>query len=384
MSDYFINYLAANVFCLLVFGLLLVHDLLSVDRQEKQIKYDRTLVAFMGYFVTDVFWAAAISGVIPRNIYTVVLTNLGNYVFMAAITFEWLNYVMAVQQAPDRNKPKSRFTVIFPFMLATVALVVTYIISPRTLVDENLDITAVFMAFQIAVPIFYIVTVLVFALRKARFENNPIERKKLLYIGFFPLTVVVGGIIQVSLLPKLPIFCFCSTFLMLRFYIQSMETQISIDGLTKLNNRTQLMRYVTQNTNFYKEDRMTFVVMIDVNDFKQINDTYGHAEGDRALMIIADSLKAVSKTRNISAFLGRYGGDEFIMIVYPESEEELAVLASEIRREIEQECRGNQTPYIISIAIGYEQLLNSQDTFQKCIQRADTKLYQDKETMKHR
>jgi diguanylate cyclase (GGDEF)-like protein len=83
----------------------------------------------------------------------------------------------------------------------------------------------------------------------------------------------------------------CCIILMLTFYIQSMEALISMDPPTKLNNRGQLFRYVSQETSLRMENRPTFVVMLDVNDFKAINDTYGHAEGDRALVIIANSLR---------------------------------------------------------------------------------------------
>ena len=78
---------------------------------------------------------------------------------------------------------------------------------------------------------------------------------------------------------------------MLIFYIASMKTQISTDPLTGLNNRGQLANYVAQKSNIYRENRLTIVIMFDINDFKLINDTYGHAEGDRALILVSNALK---------------------------------------------------------------------------------------------
>ena len=57
--------------------------------------------------------------------------------------------------------------------------------------------------------------------------------------------------------------------------------QVSTDPLTKLNNRGQLVRYVSQESNLRIEGRQTYIIMMDINYFKKINDTYGHAEGDR-------------------------------------------------------------------------------------------------------
>ena len=58
MSSYFIYYTEASIVCVVIFAIMLVWDLLSVDKQEKQIKYDRTLIAFLLYFLSDGLWAA--------------------------------------------------------------------------------------------------------------------------------------------------------------------------------------------------------------------------------------------------------------------------------------------------------------------------------------
>ena len=103
---------------------------------------------------------------------------------------------------------------------------------------------------------------------------------------------------------------------MIIFYIQSIESQVSLDPLTGLNNRGQLQRYVQQSSTLFREGLKTFVAMIDVNDFKRINDGYGHAEGDRALVIIADSLRQAAGEVGFPVFISRYGGDEFVIIMH--------------------------------------------------------------------
>ena len=87
MSEYFIYYTEASLVCTIIFGILLMRDLYSVDRQEKQIKFDHALIAFMLYFISDAAWAAIIAGMLPRNRFTVVATNFSNCVIMAVITF---------------------------------------------------------------------------------------------------------------------------------------------------------------------------------------------------------------------------------------------------------------------------------------------------------
>lgn len=382
MSNYFIYYTEASVVCVVIFAIMLFRDLVNVDRQEKQIKYDHALIAFMLYFVSDALWAAVIAGILPKNHITVLTTNFANYVLMAAITYMWLRYVMVVEQVPERDSRLKKFAIQFPFIIATIALIATYIIRPRVLLDDQYNLQLGYTAFQITVPCIYIAATVIYTMKRALVEENPIERKSHLFVGLFPLTVIAGGLLQVLVLPETPVFCFCCAILMLVFYITSMETQISTDPLTGLNNRGQLIHYTLQKSNAHREGRQSFVVMLDINDFKTINDTYGHAEGDRALVMVADALKSVTRNHNTPVFLARYGGDEFVLIVHPVDEEKVVALIDEIRSQIDAACRENNTPYTLSIAAGYDKLNGTDDTFHKCMQRADEKLYIDKALQK--
>ena len=384
MSNYFIYYTEASVICIIIFAIMLLTDIFNVDRQEKQIKYDQALVAFMLYFVCDAFWAAVIAGVLPRNRFTVLTMNFGNYALMAAITYTWLRYVMAVEHVPGRDSKRTNFAILFPFYIATVALIVTYFWKPGVLLDEGLNLQPAYNVFQLAVPCIYIAAILAYTMKRAIVEKNPIEKKRHLFVGLFPLLVVGGGLLQVLVLKETPVFCFACAILMIIFYINALQTRISTDPLTGLNNKGQLLRYTLQKSNLNREGRMTFVMMLDINDFKVINDTYGHAEGDQALLTVANSLRNVLRRHSTPMFLARYGGDEFTLIVHTTEAEEVDVLIREIRDQLEVACRAGERPYRLSIGAGYSQLSGDGDTFQQCLQRADENLYRDKARQKDR
>ena len=378
MSDYFTYYTESTIICLIIFCMMLFRDLMKVDKQEKQLKYDQALVSFMLYFLSDLFWAAVISGVLPKNRCTVVGANFLNCVFMAGIVYMWLRYVLAAENAPQRDQAVFKLILFSPYLASTVVLLALFLFAPHVLMDADLNILPPYYIFLILVPIIYIIATFIYTMMRAKRTEDPIEKRQHHSNGFFPLAVVAGGLLQTVVLPNTPIFCFCCALLMLRFYLQSMETQISVDPLTKLNNRGQLLRYVSYQSNLRIPDRMTFVVMFDVNDFKSINDTYGHAEGDRALIILADSLRRSVQNRNMPLFLGRYGGDEFILVAHPVEKDEIDQLISDIRAQIEMQCQAQKTPYILSVGVGYEELKDDRDTFQKCMQRADENMYRDK------
>ena len=379
MPPYFLHYLESNAVCVVIFGIMLSHNLIKQDRQEKQIKYDWTLVAFMGYFIVDTVWAAVIAGVLPNDIALVCAVNFADFILMAAITFAWLRYAMAVEQVPGRDKPIKIFAILFPFLVSAVALIVIFIVAPDLLFNGANKTKPLFNAFLVTTPIIYIVASLFYSLRRVKDETNAEEKRKHVYIGCFPLIVILGGLAQMLLLPEGAFFCSCCTVFMLIFYIQAMEKQISVDPLTGLNNRGQLARYISQGAH---KDATTYILMIDVNDFKRINDTFGHAEGDRALVIVADALKRIVDGRNFPTFLGRYGGDEFILIAHTPSAPEIDRMITEIRHRIEEDCFLQQTPYVIFVGIGFDKIGGDADNIQKCIARADDNMYLDKKNCK--
>lgn len=378
MSDYFIYYTESAIVCLIVFAIILINDLLNVDRQEKQVKFDRALVSFMLYFFSDVFCAAMKAGFLPRTRLFFIIFNFSDYVLLSAITYMWLDYLMAVEQTPNRNRSLNRVIGVIPFIISTVALVALYLIAPQTLQSDTFELQPAFNVFLVAVPIINIAAGIFYSVRKAKEEETFSEKRRHLYIGFFPLMVVGGGMLQLILLPNTPIFCYSCVILMLVLYINSLENRISVDPLTKLNNRGQLIRYISQKSNYNKKDRSTFVVMIDINGFKKVNDTFGHAEGDQALIIVADTLKDIVKNSVTPIFACRYGGDEFLLILHTNSEDDLVALICEIRKSVGEKCVFLHKPYVISVGAGYEKYESDNDTMQKCIQRADKNLYLDK------
>ena len=376
MKGFSFFYIEANLVSVIIFGIILIHNQNNIDRQEKQIKFDRVLLAFIVYFLADSVWAGIVDGVFPRSIFSIIIFLI--YASMAAITYFWLEYVMAYEQVEHRNRPINRFAVIFPFLISTVLLVLNYMIAPEKLISADLETQPLFTLYLSAVPDIYMIAILFYTIRKARREENPAEKRKHIFIGTFPLMVSVFGLLGEKINPQAPTFCYASLILMLVFYIQAIELRVSQDPLTQLNNRGQLERYCAQKTNLYLEDRKTVVVMMDIDTFKAINDTYGHAEGDRALLIVSGALKTAVNSHSMPSFLCRYGGDEFILILHPVNVEETDQFLEEVRTEI----RKDNCAYPLSISAGYDVLRDAPDTIQDCIRRADQKLYEEKASRK--
>ena len=96
------------------------------------------------------------------------------------------------------------------------------------------------------------------------------------------------------------------------------QTSINTDALTQMNNRRKAMEYLTAQIDYVSSDSPLYIYICDINKFKAINDTFGHLEGDNAIILLADSIKEAIKLSN--GFAARYGGDEFIIAIKPQND----------------------------------------------------------------
>lgn len=382
MSQYFMYYTESQIICLIIFSIILVHDLSRIDRQEKQIRFDYALVSFMLYFISDAFWAAIISGVVPKTLVSATAVNFFNNFFMALIIYNWFMYVLSVEKVGKKYTPRQKLILALPLIISASVSLLLYGLKPELMFTPDLSTTFVSTMMLVLVPIIYITAILIYTVRKAVSAKTREERTTHIRLGTLPLAIVFGGLLQVIMLESIPIFCYCCSIVMIVFYIQSLESQVSADPLTGLNNRGQLQRYVQQNSTLFREGMKTYVAMIDVNDFKKINDEHGHAEGDTALVVISDSLRHAAGAAGFPVFISRYGGDEFVLIMHCNDKNGPEEMIRSIRRNLQEKSVQAGLPYRISVAYGYDELSPHGEEFSDCLRRADHNSYLDKEKQK--
>jgi diguanylate cyclase (GGDEF)-like protein len=164
-------------------------------------------------------------------------------------------------------------------------------------------------------------------------------------------------------------------------YERELIVQATIDELTGLFNRRHFLRLVC-NRLTRAEDRIS-LLLIDIDNFKSINDRYGHLAGDQALIAFSDQLRNLFKANGI---VGRVGGEEFAVCLSGLSEEKSMQEAEKFRHLMEAspiELRGD---LVISMtaSIGVVYTNRSGDTFEELYQQADSALYLSKETGKNK
>ncbi len=153
------------------------------------------------------------------------------------------------------------------------------------------------------------------------------------------------------------------------------------DSLTGLYNRRGFFKFYGE---FRKQETKpdTMVISIDMDNLKQINDNFGHNEGDAAITAISDAMKAVTAEGDVCA---RFGGDEFVIFGKCESEEYLKSYTDKIQRRLAKFNKSSGKPYNVHASIG--SIIMPGDTEEHIdyfINAADSKMYVNKAKHKRR
>ncbi len=169
----------------------------------------------------------------------------------------------------------------------------------------------------------------------------------------------------------------------IRKYTQMLDTQIMIDSLTRLHNHEAFYEELNRKLSEYGDCPKPISILIaDIDNFKMVNDTYGHAYGDRVLKVLAGIfLEEASK----KCFVARYGGEEFAMILERDLTDAITK-AETIRKHFEQKViptdSGIENSFTISIGVAvYKPEYKTSSQF---FEKADEALYQAKESGKNR
>ncbi|MCL4440841.1 MAG: sensor domain-containing diguanylate cyclase [Firmicutes bacterium] len=163
---------------------------------------------------------------------------------------------------------------------------------------------------------------------------------------------------------------------------EKVNTMANTDFLTGLYNRTYFFNYFEKILANLPEDKLLAVSMFDIDNFKIVNDRYGHDFGDVVLVDLARTVKNMIRKDDVFA---RYGGEEFILVMQNISMEKAHERLNQIREAI-QDCvfdhNGNSLSVTVSIGVAFYH--KGRDNHETIIKKADIALYAAKKNGKNR
>ena len=165
--------------------------------------------------------------------------------------------------------------------------------------------------------------------------------------------------------------------------IKDLENLATTDGLTRLyNRRTFLQRAESEFERSRRYQRPLSVLMLDVDHFKNVNDTYGHETGDRVLRVLADASRKSLRQQDV---IGRYGGEEFVAFL-PETPSEVALeVAERLRQSVAALGVGSANGVVkVTASIGVATAGRGTAAVAQLINAADQALYEAKQQGRNR
>ncbi len=198
--------------------------------------------------------------------------------------------------------------------------------------------------------------------------------KLLVVISYFPF--FDNGIY----LGSLAIFRNMTDESILQYKYKDKYLEAMTDPLTELKNRSYFMQELERLTELYFEDKQNnyfSVVLLDIDYFKKVNDTYGHQAGDAVLVEVAKSLR-----KNVfeSDIVGRYGGEEFVILFPNVNLNDAMRICERLRRKLESKTITHDSKKIkITASFGVTQISGNSDKANLMLERADTALYEAKD-----
>lgn len=354
-----------------IISILLIGTLYLANRQKAEYNRDMRLLQQMMVTIgianiSDccVYYLAGSSNIVIKVL--VFLSGSGLFLGNVMIGYLWAKFIMVHMNIPFSDIRRNIYRTIG---LISIVLLVINIFYPLvfSVSDGRYQRGFAYIIFLLFAA-FYILDSLYLYVKRVK-KNGSL---KLFPVHIFLIPVILGVVIQ-AFFVEIAI-TWTSIAISVAGIMTALKNEIIFtDCLTGLYNRVYLEFLHKRACN--KKDCWVSGIMIDLNGFKQINDNYGHAEGDLALCIVADLLR---KSFSEYGVVTRYAGDEFVIMLNTTDDQLIQKIIESAKKNFVTENEKNDKPYQLSASMGYAITNLSNETIDDFMNRIDEQMYQDK------
>lgn len=300
------------------------------------------------------------------------LVNIMGFILAPSIAF--LGYMFSKEWVSRYQKEKIKFNYILllPLVINCIATLISYNTGWLFHINNsNIYIRGPLFFILPCVSFIYFGYNLYFIYKyKNSFTSSEFVIFNLLYI--VPLAATI-----IQLKYSFWLTTWNSTAIIMVFaYIFILNDQSYHDSLTGLENRLSYENYA-QNINSKKLNKL-FIIYIDIDGFKSINDKYGHSEGDEAIKLFANLLTQSFKLRHKK--LIRLGGDEFLILLEEEKQERVLEHIKNLTENVEEYNKTEEKPYKLSFSYGIACYTNAYENVDQLLEYVDQLMYKQKKT----
>ncbi len=279
--------------------------------------------------------------------YANLVSNFFYYALQMLPYLLWCLYIRYQIKMDVKEMMKAKVLFSVPFLINTALSIITCFNGFFFYIDsQNYYQRGEYFWISVVMTYSYFLYSIIFLL----VNRKKTERNMFVSLMLFTLPPVIGSIIQVFNFGFALIWPGVTISLVI-IYINIQKNQLYTDYLTGLYNRRLLDIHLNDALRNNEKPGSIGVIMLDIDGFKHINDSFGHVVGDQALVETANILK---KSVGKAGFTARYGGDEFVVIVPAKDASEIEGVASEIEKNIELFNKRESAIYSVHLSMGYE------------------------------
>lgn len=377
MTTYLGLYELINVFCIILLLTLVLHSRVGLGMTATRRRYARAARMLMIFYASDALWYAMDCAAIPQVRWISMFLKTVYFLSAGAAGYCWFIYMETLSDGTVVRSRKSIFWAGSLIWVHTILAVINLFTGILFWIDPEMKYSrGPFFGLQYLVIYAYLATGGFHALYKA--NHNYVDRARYIIIATFPIIPAISAIFQLFYW-RIPLNCMAFTLSVLIMYMNELGEQVSREPLTGLANRKHFMHTLEEGMEAHENDGQLYLFMLDMNRFKQINDTFGHVEGDKAILMTAEALKQACGDMHRKIVLSRYGGDEFAIVAILEDADEVGMLKDNIYAAIEDQNAKILLSYRLSISIGVAQYTPETKGIRGFIADADAQLYTEKE-----
>lgn len=367
-------YSVINLFAFLVCLLILIRRIKMFDNRKVNSIFIGLVISAMGILFMDYLWGVYDSMVATKDFVTSYIINAVYYLFLGSTPLIWFIYSENVQNSKIANNKKYLILCCIPSIVYLVLVITSAFGFGFFTIGENGEyFRGQLYIYQVIQCYAYLLLTCVKACILAFRNENYAKRNSYLILAGFIVLPAIFGVLQVVFF-GVPFLSLGIALAIAQAHIQMQEELISLDSLTGINNRSQMIKYLSSKMN--DKNSHSYLVILDLDNFKSINDIYGHVEGDKALIRVAEVLRMYSN--KYKAFISRYAGDEFIMIIDSIEALDDKQISQELNLMISELNVHDDVKYKLNISVGMTKIDHSIDSIPKYIELADKALYENK------
>jgi diguanylate cyclase (GGDEF)-like protein len=368
-------YVGMYLFCMVIVGIIYTNILISGDNQLVKIWFRRANFVLFVYLLAEMIrgYLNLIGGVDQRILLVVEIT----YAFvLVSLVFIWaVSLWMRIR--PDSTRSRMRNLLMHvPWLTLSILLFTSPWTKAFSYIRNGRMHEGQLYGLQVPVMLVAQLVLLLVALVFLRYMEASTIRIEIVVAAVYPAAAMlmkwIADFRGYDYFPAAGVVMMIGS---LHLYLLELSHLVSIDPLTRTNNRNRLYNYIEskreQNVPFY-------LLMIDVNHFKSINNEYGHVEGDEALIRVSDALRQACQTLTGKPMIARYGGDEFVIAAELRDDSEVEELIGSIHKNLQYFNEWAGVKYALSVSVGTTKVDADTKDVKEQIRKADQSLYEQK------